>query len=66
VPATPDVGVRLAIFGGATIVYVAVATALSFIPAAYAMAFMVVVLFTAIGPLYNVPVVSLGVDPSVV
>jgi hypothetical protein len=47
-------------------VNVAVATALSGIPVAYAIALIVVVLLTVTGPLYRVPVVSLGLVPLVV
>jgi hypothetical protein len=48
------------------IVYVPLATAESTHPAKYAIALIVVVADTAIGPAYTVPVVEVGVDPSVV
>jgi hypothetical protein len=62
----PAAGVNV---GGATvpvIVYVADQTALSLQPVSYAMALIVVVLATVIEPLYNVPVLEVGVVPSVV
>jgi hypothetical protein len=48
------------------IVYVPVATAESAHPARYAIALIVVVADTAIAPVYNVPDVDVGVEPSVV
>jgi hypothetical protein len=39
---------------------------LSVIPVSYAMALIVVVLLTVIGPVYKVPTVSLGAVPLVV
>jgi hypothetical protein len=39
---------------------------LSVMPVSYAMALMVVLLLTVIGPRYNIPVASLGTLPSVV
>jgi hypothetical protein len=65
-PPAPEVGVMLVTFGGGTIVNTAVATPLSARPEMYAIAFIVVVVLTVTGPLYRVPVVSVGVLPSVV
>jgi hypothetical protein len=47
-------------------VYVPLATAESAQPARYAIALIVVVADTVIGPAYTVPAVEVGVDPSVV
>jgi hypothetical protein len=47
-------------------VYAAELTALSVMPLAYAMALIVVVELAAMGPLYKIPLVSVGVLPSVV
>jgi hypothetical protein len=52
--------------GGRLMVYVAEATALSSHPVSNAIALMVVVAFTVIGPLHSMPPVWLGVLPSVV
>jgi hypothetical protein len=48
------------------IVYIAELTALSAMPAAYAMAFKVVVVLTVTGPEYTVPLDEVGVLLSVV
>jgi hypothetical protein len=48
------------------IVYVPLATAESVMPDVYAMALIVVVTETGIAPVYNVPAVEVGVEPSVV
>ena len=57
---------RLYQFDPPLIVYTPVNTALSVIPALYAMAFSVSVLFTATGELYTFPTLDVGVLPSVV
>ena len=62
----PAAGLNVGVDTVPVIVYAPVATPESAHPAKYAIARIVVVADTAIGPAYSVPVVEVGVDPSVV